>query len=81
MPTSRISARFENLVACHLLKTCHYWTDTGEGKFDLFFLRDKEKREIDFLITREGKPWLPIEVKLGDATPSPSWRTFANSLL
>ncbi|MBI4230088.1 MAG: ATP-binding protein, partial [Planctomycetes bacterium] len=35
-------ARFENLVAHHLLKTCHYWTDTGEGTFDLHYLRSKE---------------------------------------
>lgn len=71
------AARFENLVACHLLKTCQYWTDTGEGVFDLFFLRDKEKREIDFLIVRDGVPWLPIEVKWSDTTPSPNWRVFA----
>ncbi len=71
------AARFENLVACHLLKTCHYWTDTGEGVFDLFFLRDKEKREIDFLIVRDGDPWLPVEVKWGDVSLSPNWKAFA----
>ncbi|MBI3252807.1 MAG: ATP-binding protein [Candidatus Omnitrophica bacterium] len=74
------AARFENLTACHLLKTCHYWTDGGEGNFDLFYLRDKEKHEIDFLITKDGKPWLPIEVKLNDATPSPHWKKFLNQM-
>jgi uncharacterized protein len=74
------AARFENLVACHLLKTCDYWTDTGEGTFDLFFLRDKEKREIDFLIVRDGKPWLPVEVKWADTVPSPNWKAFASFL-
>lgn len=69
--------RFENLVACHLLKACHFWTDTGIGDFDLFFVRNKEKQEIDFLVVRDGKPWLPVEVKLNDAEPSPSWRKFA----
>lgn len=58
--------KFENLVACHLLKTCHYWTDTGEGHFDLFYLRNKEKQEIDFLIIKDKKPWLCIEAKLSD---------------
>jgi predicted AAA+ superfamily ATPase len=29
--------KFENFVACHLLKACHYWADTGEGDFDLFY--------------------------------------------
>lgn len=74
------AARFENMVACHLLKACHYWTDTGEGEFELFYIRDKEKREIDFLIVRDGVPWLPVEAKLGDTDPSPNWARFAKLL-
>ena len=73
-------ARFENLVASHLLKTCHYWTDTGEGTFDLFYLRDKEKHEIDFLIVRDGVPWLPVEVKSSDIKPSENWKRFLGPL-
>lgn len=69
-------ARFENLVASHLLKACHLWTDTGEGSFELCFLRNKQKEEIDFLIVRDGKPWLPVEARLRDTTPSPAWRRF-----
>ncbi|MFH1283941.1 MAG: ATP-binding protein [bacterium] len=74
------AARFENLIACHLLKICHYWTDSGEGQFDLFYLRDKEKHEIDFLVTKDKIPWLPIEVKLNDTSPSPHWRKFLKQL-
>ncbi|RLB54509.1 MAG: hypothetical protein DRI34_11905, partial [Deltaproteobacteria bacterium] len=74
------AARFENLVAGHLLKACHFWTDTGEGDFELFFLRNKEKQEIDFLITRDGRPWLPVEVKLTDTTPSKNWSKFLPAL-
>jgi predicted AAA+ superfamily ATPase len=74
------AARFENMVACHLLKSCHLWTDTGEGEFELYYLRNKEKQEIDFLIVRDGVPWLPVEVKLADTDPSPSWRRFASLL-
>jgi hypothetical protein len=70
------AARFENLVACHLLKACHFWTDTGEGDFELFFLRNRDKQEIDFLIVRDGKPWLPVEVKHADTALSPSWNRF-----
>lgn len=55
--------RFENLVALHLLKACHYWTDIGEGSFELFYLRNKEKQEIDFLIVKNKKPWLCMEAK------------------
>lgn len=74
------AARFENLVALHLLKTCHFWSDTGEGDFKLYFLRNKEKQEIDFLIVRDGVPWLPVEVKLSDAELSPSWKKFVPML-
>ena len=65
-------ARFENLVASHLHKVCDFWTETGEGDFVLHFLRDKQKREVDFLIVRDGQPWLPVEVKLGDTSPAKS---------
>ena len=68
------------MVAAHLLKACHYWTDTGEGEFKLMYLRNKEKHEIDFLIVRDGAPWLPVEVKLSDTDPSTSWKKFAPSL-
>jgi predicted AAA+ superfamily ATPase len=74
------AARFENLVANHLLKACHLWTDTGEGALDLCYVRNKEKQEIDFLIVRDRQPWLPVEVKLADAGPSPNWWKFLPDL-
>ncbi len=65
------ASRFENLVASHFLKACHFWTDSGLGRFDLFYIRDKEKREVDFCITRENKPWLLAECKWNDlSTPT-----------
>ena len=73
-------ARLENLVACHLLKACHYWTDTGWGDFRLHYLRTKEGHEIDFLVVRDGEPWLPVEVKFGDTAPSPQWSKFVSQL-
>jgi predicted AAA+ superfamily ATPase len=74
------AARFENLIAAHLLKACHFWTDTGEGLFELFYLRTKEKQEIDFLIVKDKKPWLPVEVKVSDTVPSPHFRRFLPQL-
>jgi predicted AAA+ superfamily ATPase len=68
--------RFENLVAMHLIKTCNYWTDTGKGEFQLYYLRNRDKQEIDFLIVKDHKPWLPVEVKKSDDKPSPNWRKF-----
>ena len=57
-------SRVENLVASHLLKAIHYWTDCGLGQYALWFIRDKEKREVDFLVSRDKKPWFLVEVKL-----------------
>lgn len=56
-------AKAENFIASHLLKACHYWTDRGMGSYHLHFLRDKEKREVDFLVTKDDKPWFLVEVK------------------
>lgn len=56
-------SKLENFVGCHLLKAVHFWNDTGQGKYDLFFLRDKDKNEVDFLVVENGKPWMLVEVK------------------
>ncbi|MBI3184315.1 MAG: DUF4143 domain-containing protein [Myxococcales bacterium] len=75
-----LAARRENLVALHLLKACHYWTDTARGEFDLRFVRDKEKREVDFLVLRDRKPWLAVECKSDQRQPSPDLVRFAELL-
>lgn len=64
-------ARAETLVACHLLKAVEGWTDLGLGDFDLRYLRDKQKREVDFLVVKDRKPWFLVEVKLSDKELSP----------
>ena len=58
-----VGDKAETFGACHLLKAVEGWNDMGLGRFDLGYLRDKEKREIDFLVTRDGKPWFLAEVK------------------
>lgn len=68
-------ARFENMIAAHLLKYVHFLSDAGYGKFELTYLRNKEKKELDFLILKNNKPFIPIEVKLTDTTPSNNWRS------
>ena len=57
--------RFETMVACHLLKATEGWTDLGLGEFDLFYVRDKQKHEVDFLVTRDRFPWFLVEAKCG----------------
>ncbi len=71
IPRAQVSRRQENLVALHLLKACHFWTDTAEGLFELFFLRDKSGREVDFLITQDKAPWVLVECKSNRKELSP----------
>ena len=61
-----VGARAETLVACHLLKAVEGWTDLGLGAFELRYLRDKAKREVDFLVVRDRVPWFLVEVKAAD---------------
>ncbi|MYD77472.1 MAG: DUF4143 domain-containing protein [Gammaproteobacteria bacterium] len=56
-------AKAENLVASSLLKATNFWTESGKGMFDLHYVRDKQKREVDFLVTRDRTPWFLVEVK------------------
>ncbi len=70
------AARFENLVGSHLLKYCDYMSDTGFGKYELRYLRNTNKQEIDFLIVKNNEPWLPIEVKLNKENLSENWKAF-----
>ena len=74
-------ARNENFVASHLLKAAHWWTDCGLGLFDLFYLRDKLQREVDFLLTKDSKPFMLIEVKSSEKDPlNPHLRLFQKTL-
>jgi predicted AAA+ superfamily ATPase len=72
--------RFENFIAFHLWKLCHYWTDIGVGAFQLHYLRNKEKQEVDFLISRGQKPWLTVECKTSDGKLDPNFMKFQKHL-
>jgi predicted AAA+ superfamily ATPase len=74
-------ARIENFVASHLLKSIHYWTDTGKGRYELYFIRTKDQKEVDFIVTENEKPWLLIEVKASkNASLNPHLYAFKESL-
>ena len=60
-------ARFENLVACHLLKWVHYRQDTEGLDYELRYFRDRDGREVDFVVTNRGAPVLLVECKWSDA--------------
>ena len=48
------------------------WTDQGLGSFELRYLRDKQQREVDFVVIRDRKPWFLVEVKAGSDSLSPA---------
>ena len=71
------SARFENLVASQLLKYCHYHEDVEGYRMELRFLRDSQKREIDFIVLKQGKPQFGVECKSGETSISDRIAYFA----
>lgn len=69
-------SRFENLVACHLLKWCFYFQDTQGREIDLRYFRDVDKREVDFVLVEHGKPIQCVECKIAEKDPTRSLRYF-----
>jgi uncharacterized protein len=61
------AARFENLVASHLLKWVHFQQDSQGRDLELRYFRDIDRREVDFVITERGKPIQFVECKWSDA--------------
>jgi predicted AAA+ superfamily ATPase len=61
------AARFENLVASHLLKWVHYRQDTEGLDLELRYFRDSEGREVDFVVVDRQTPILLVQSKLSDA--------------
>lgn len=53
--------RLQNLVACQLLKYCYWQEDTAGHDMELRYLRDVDKREVDFVVVRDGKPEFAVE--------------------
>jgi hypothetical protein len=74
------SQKVENLVACSLLKQIDMERDTNGGRYGLYFFRDREKREVDFIITKNYKPFRAIEIKSGRDSLSNSLHYFCKKL-
>jgi len=74
------SARFENMIASHLLKFVHFLYDVYGWRAELFYLRDVEKREVDFLVVIDKKVWFAVEVKLSSSDLSKNLKYFAQKL-
>jgi predicted AAA+ superfamily ATPase len=74
------AARFENLIALELFRAVSNWNDTGLGEYGLHFIRTKEGREVDFLLSEGNRPLLLVEAKRGDDTPAANLRRFQVAL-
>lgn len=72
--------RLENLVATHLLKSIHFAQDYLGYNFELCYVRDKEHREVDFVVLKERKPIELIEVKTKDTSISKNLEYFAKKI-
>ncbi len=70
------AARFENLVACHLLKWVHHEQDTQGRDVELRYFRDTDGREVDFVIVDRQRPVLCVECKWADTPVDKSLRYF-----
>ena len=69
--------RFENLVASQLLKYCHWQEDVHGRRMELRYLRDTDKREVDFVVIQDRKPAFAVECKTGEKSLSAAMRYFS----
>jgi predicted AAA+ superfamily ATPase len=73
-------ARFENLVASQLLKYCHWIEDTKGHSMEIRFVRDHLKRELDFVVLKDRKPFFAVECKTGSKAPPSHLHYFKSKL-
>jgi predicted AAA+ superfamily ATPase len=66
------AACFENMVAVELWRAVSCWNALGAGEFTLHFVRDTQKREVDFLVANDREPLFLVECKLADEKPAKS---------
>ena len=72
--------RLENAVACALLKRQHFLADTRGRRAELHYVRDRQKREVDFLTVLDRAPEFLVEVKVRDPEPARALLHYAPQL-
>jgi uncharacterized protein len=72
--------RAETFVACHLLKAVEGWNDLGLGTFQLGYLRNTSRQEVDFVVIRDDSPWFLVEVKQSSTKLAPNLERFRSEL-
>ena len=73
-------ARFENMAAVTLLRMAARFSEMGLGRFEIAYIRDKEKREVDFVLVKDNVPVALFEAKTGTTVDLASGRRFAAML-
>lgn len=71
-------AKFENFVASPLLKYCHFLEDTEGETMELRYLRDRDKRQVDFIVLKNKKPIFAVACKTGEKELSKNIIYFKN---
>jgi len=72
--------RFENFLAVNLLRMAVRFTEIGLGNFEVFYIRDKEKREVDFVLVKDNKPVALFEAKESDSNISKPGRFYGKKM-
>ncbi len=71
---------FESLLAVSLIRMAARMTETGLGNFEIRYVRDREKREVDFVLVKDNKPVCLFEAKESDADISKPGRFYGEKL-
>ncbi len=72
--------RFENLIAVSLSRMAARLTEKGLGEYEIRYIRDREKREVDFVMVKDDIPICLIEAKEGSREISKNGRYYSDKL-
>ena len=50
------------------------------GEYNLYYIRNRQKNEVDFLVSRWREPWFLVEVKTGDMHLSPTLKRMQDAI-
>ena len=64
--------RFENFLAVQLARSVSAWNEWGLGEFHLYYVRTRDGKETDFLVVKNRKPFMLVDVKIRGTSIDPS---------
>lgn len=68
--------RFENFIAVQLKRAVSAWNEWGKGDYRLMYVRTKDGREVDFVVTEKNIPYLLVECKKDEKQLASNLRYF-----